>query len=98
MDLDAVGVVVMNDVGHGMKLVVDVDDLSAAGDGVDQQSFGFALLVGLVAVFVEPKNHRARRVFRGRWMVWVHKAYFRDGVVFCNPRVEMLNAGNDDVR
>ncbi len=53
MNLNAVCVVIMNDGGDGVKLVIDGHDLALAWDRIDEDRFAFPLLVGIVPVLVK---------------------------------------------
>ena len=56
MHLDALGVVVVDDVGDSVELVVDGYHLAGAGNCLDQMGFRLPLLVGIVPIIIEPKD------------------------------------------
>jgi hypothetical protein len=60
MHLDAIGIVVVDDLRDRVKLMVDGNDLTFPGDRIDDMGFGLELLVGVVLVLGEAKDDGVR--------------------------------------
>lgn len=98
MHFDPVRVVVVNDLGHRVILVIDAHDFAGPRDIVDEQCLTFPLLVSLVPVFVETQHHGAGGFFRSRGGFGAHTGNFRQKAEFCNAEKPAISAGNDDGR
>ena len=72
MDLDAVCIVIVNDVGNGVELMVYGHHLARSGDAFHEQRFAFANLVGVLPVFFEPQHHGAGGFFWNGLRISVH--------------------------
>ena len=87
MDFDAVGVVVVDHLGDGVELVLDVHDLALPGNGLHEMGLCLQLLVQLILILVETEDYGFGRAFRG-WRSLV--AHAEDHI----EELEVRNGGN----